>query len=220
MHQTINALLFLLIFLALVMVTQALYRIFKLPAESTRKFLHVSGGILALFVPLFIQSHWWILAICSAAFLFLLVTYYTNVLPSVHLTKRKSFGSILFPIPLYICFLVATEANDLFLFYVPVSFLTLSDAAAEWGGHKWGHYSIQLMGNQKTLIGSLCFALCSLLLALIWGIAFGLPWQKLILISFTTAILATGTELISTKGVDNITVPVVTLLWLLLLKGF
>lgn len=220
MQQFLNALFFLLIFLALVMVTQVLYRRFKLPSESTRKFLHVSGGILSLFAPLFIQSHWWILGICSAAFLLLLITYYKKRLPAVHQTKRNSIGSVLFPIPLYLCFVVATKMDDLFLFYVPVSFLTLSDTAAEWGGHRWGHYAKPLMGHQKTVMGSLCFALCSLLLAWIWGAVFRLPWQQMVFISLTTALLATAIELISTKGLDNITVPVVTLLWLLTVKAF
>jgi hypothetical protein len=43
------------------------------------------------------------------------------------------------------------------LFYLPISFLTISDAIAQWVGKKWECRSIQLMDKQKTLIGSTFF---------------------------------------------------------------
>lgn len=216
--QTVYAAVFLSIFLLLVLVAHVLYKYFKVSSEDSRKFLHVSGGLLALCSPLFFSDHWWVLILCSLAFLLLLFTYLKRWLAAVHQTKRKSIGSILFPIPVYICFLVAANKSNLLLFYLPVSFMTISDTAAEWAGKKWGRYSIQFMKGQKTLAGSLAFAICSFAITMIWGMIFQLSTERIILLSITTSLLAAITELICIKGVDNLTVPLVTLATLLLFR--
>ena len=212
------ALIFLSIFLLLVVTSHVLYKFLRVSSENSRKFLHVSGGILALFAPVFSTSHWWVLGLCSLAFLFLLFTYIKQWLPAVHQTERTSIGSVIFPIPLYICFLIAENRNDYLLFYLPISFLTISDALAQWAGKKWEQHSIQLMNKQKTLIGSTFFAISALIISSVWAIVFGLEMDQVIVLAFTTSILATVTELISTKGWDNLTVPLITLACLLFLR--
>jgi phytol kinase len=217
MNQTVSAIIFLSLFLLLVAIAHLLYRYLKIPAEYSRKFLHVSGGVLALFAPLFIQSHWWVLAICAAAFLFLLFTYVKQLLPAVHRTKRKSVGSVIFPLPVYICFLIASWKNNDLLFYIPVSFLTISDAMAEWGGTKWGGKTFRLK-NDKTLAGAFSFAICSMFISIAWGILFQLDVQQITIMALITTITATVAELWSSKGWDNLAVPLVSLACLLLMK--
>jgi phytol kinase len=213
------ALLFLVLFLALVITTQVLYSRFKVRVDSSRKFLHVAGGILALFIPSFISSHWWVLILCLLSFLLLLVTYLKRVLPSVHETKRMSIGSVLFPIPIYICFYIAGSLQDELLFYLPISILTISDTIAEWSGKKWGHRTVQFFKGQKTLAGSLGFAISCIVICGVWlELRYELPVQNLIMISLVITLVSTVAELISLKGWDNLTVPLAALLVLYLLK--
>jgi phytol kinase len=218
-QQIVYALMFLSIFLLLVVVSHVLYKVFKISSENSRKFLHVSGGVLALFAPVFFTSHWWVLILCSLAFLLLLFTYIKKWIPAIHETSRSSIGSVIFPVPLYLCFLIAENRNDELLFYLPISFLTISDAIAQWTGEKWGTLSLQLMHKQKTLIGSTGFAISALLIATGWTIVFGLGFEQIILIALTTCSIATVTELISTKGWDNLTVPLITVICLLFLRS-
>jgi len=218
-QQTVYAILFLSIFLLLVGIAHILYKFLNVSSESSRKFLHVSGGILALFAPLFFTSHWIVLVLCSLAFLLLLFTYIRNWLPAVHKTNRNSIGSIIFPIPLYICFYVATSKDDHLLFYLPISFLTISDAIAQWAGKKWEASSMKLMNGQKTLAGSTAFAISSLLITIGWGMIFKLSMEQIILLSVTASLIATVIELVSVKGWDNLTVPLVTLGYLLFLRS-
>jgi phytol kinase len=218
-QQTIYAIIFLGIFLLLVGTAHFLYRVLKISSEHSRKFLHVSGGVLALCAPLFFTSHWLVLALCSLAFLLLLFTYLKHWLPAIHQINRKSIGSVIFPIPIYVCFLVAINQNDDLLFYLPISFLTISDTIAEWAGKKWGTHSMKFMNDQKTLAGATGFMLSSLFIAIGWGIILKTGFGQMVWLSIVASLIATATELISTKGLDNLTVPLITLACLLFLRS-
>jgi phytol kinase len=218
MNEAVYTLIFLFSFLLLVAFAHCLYHYFHLPGETSRKFLHVSGGLLALAAPLFIHSHWWILLLCSAAFAFLLFTFLKSYLPSVHRTQRRSIGSVLFPIPVYICFLAAQKMEYSLLFYLPVSYLTLSDSVAQWGGVRWGGKTRQFMKKQKSAAGSISFALCSLLIGAAWSMAFHIALPRAIILCLVTTLVATVAELFSLRGLDNLTVPLSTLLCLLALQ--
>lgn len=214
--QLLALLIFLGILLVLIGISELLYRFFKLPAESSRKFLHVSGGLTCLLLPRFFTSHWWVLALTFSAFLLLLITYLMNLLQSVHKTKRNSIGSIIFPIPVYCCFLAADSLhNDLF-FYLPVSLLAISDTSAEIAGTRWGHLTKQFFNGQKTLAGTLAFFGTALLICFGWLWYYNLSVQEMIVGTLVISIVASLAELLTLKGWDNLTIPVITgiIIWI------
>lgn len=218
--QLLASAIFLLLFLVIIVAAQFMYKA-SVETEKSRKFVHVSGGILSLFLPAYIESHWYVLGICSIAFLTLLVTWIRKDLPGIHKTKRKSVGSVIFPIPIYVCFAVACERNTDFVFYMPVLLLTFSDTIAELTGKKWGKYGPAFFGGKKTLIGSLFFFVSAVLLILgvmiytnDWTITFTLNDVLPVLL---IASVATVAELVSMNGWDNLTVPisVLAMFWLI-----
>jgi phytol kinase len=214
------ALLFIGIFGLLIIFTQLLHQTFKVDSEASRRFLHISGGILSLFFYRFFQSHWWVLLLCLIAFLVLLSTYIYRMLPGIHKTTRLSFGSILFPIPVYLCFLAAIKLHNSGLFYLPTCILTICDPIAEWGGKKWGHKSISFFSKQKTLAGSMCFAASLFLISLIWFCVLSSnSLTKALSISLVLAIVVTLVELISLRGLDNLSIPISALVLLILFLG-
>lgn len=201
---------FLLLFLAIIVAAHVMYKA-SVDTEQSRKFVHVAGGVLSLFLPAYIHDHWYVLGLCSLAFLTLLVTWIRKDLPGIHKTKRKSVGSVIFPVPVYICFVVAGFMNNELLFYYPVLLLTFSDTIAEWGGKRWGKNTVGFFGGRKTLAGSLCFFVSAVIIMLAWSIFFNKMQIKEIgslqlILFFATA--GTIAELISMNGWDNLTVPV------------
>jgi dolichol kinase len=74
-----------------------------------------------------------------------------------------------------------------------------------------------LMYRQKTIAGSISFAVSALVISIAWGLIFKFSAQQIINVTITTTVIATITEMVSIKGWDNITVPMVTLLVLLAL---
>ncbi|HEY2721333.1 MAG TPA: hypothetical protein VGI82_06395 [Chitinophagaceae bacterium] len=129
-------------------------------------------------------------------------------MPAIHKTKRVSFGSILFPIPVYACFFISKHFNNDLFFYLPVSLLTISDTLAEWGGNKWKDHTIAFFHHQKTLAGSLCFAISSFLICVLLVFYFvNAPAPVLIAYCFLLALITTLAELVTMKGFDNLTIP-------------
>jgi dolichol kinase len=217
--QLLWLLLFLFLLLLLIAVTELLHRKLNVKAEQSRKFLHVSGGLMCLLFPSVFASHWWLLILAVTAFVLLLITYRKKLLPSVHQTKRYSLGSVLFPVPVYLCFLMAEIRDEHLYFYIPVSLLAVSDTAAEIGGNLWGHLSIKFFGGQKTLAGSLCFSFTALIVCFVWlNIIFHFPVTEAIKISLLISVPAAITELITLHGWDNLSVPAVAVavLWFFL----
>ena len=214
LQQSWHAAIFLSLFLALVLASHCLYRFAGWPSETSRKFLHVSGGVLALFSPLFFNSSGWVLILCCLALLFLAFTYLRQWLPAVHKTNRKSIGSIIFPIPVYLCFVAAESYGNDLLFYIPILFLTVSDTLAEWIGKKWGSKKNMLSGLHKSVAGSSAFLISATAICMTCLVYAGQDWQRALLLSMGSAALATATEIFSARGLDNLTVPLVTLLFL------
>jgi phytol kinase len=209
------AIILLLIFFILIFITNYLYKHYKWASENSRKFIHVCGGILCLFGFWFIQSHWWVLVLCAIAFVILLITFLKKSMPSVHETKRVSYGSLLFPIPVYFCFLASRYWNNDLFFYLPISLLTFSDTLAEWGGNKWGDRTLTFFRKQKTLAGSLCFAVSAFLICFILFFYFT-PFSLLIVVefSFLLMLITTLAELLALRGFDNLTIPLSALVTL------
>ena len=217
LSQPILLVLFLLLLLLLIIITEVLHKFFKVPAEQSRKFLHVSGGLMCLLFPRFFESHWWLLPLAVISFLLLFITYRRKMLPSVHLTKRSSVGSVLFPIPVYACFVVAEYMHDDLFFYLPISLLTIADTAAETGGNRWGHLSRQFFGGQKTLAGSLSFFGAAIIVVFIWlYLVYHWPVADIFSIGLLMVVAATFTETITLHGWDNLSVPAIVVLILLL----
>jgi phytol kinase len=212
MNQQLLWLLFFLgLLLILIIVSEVLHKYLKWTTEQSRKFLHFSGGIMCLLFPRIFVSHWWVLALAIVAFALLFVTYKRKMLPSVHKTQRYTLGSVLFPIPVYACFLLAKIKNNDLFFYLPVSLLAISDTAAEIGGNRWGHLTKQFFGGQKTLAGSVCFFITALMVNAGWlYFGFHLPVSEVIKTGLLITVFATVAELVILHGWDNISVPAVT----------
>jgi phytol kinase len=202
---------FLLLLLILIIISELLHKKLRWPPEQSRKFLHVSGGLMCLLFPKIFSSHWYVLALSLIAFIILLITYQRKLLQSVHKTKRYSVGSVLFPIPVYLCFLTAELKAESIFFYLPVSLLAIADTAAEIGGYKWGSQSKQFFNGQKTLAGSLSFFITAVLVCGVWLGVYNHSVQYIFITGGLIVLLSTIAETVTLHGWDNLTVPAVTI---------
>jgi len=207
--------------LLLLGLSEILRRRFRLPDEFTRKFVHVAIGVVIFFAPPFFPNAGAV-ALIAAVFVALnAAAYAAGVLKAVHHTTRPSFGTVYYPLALLLIALPFWNAwPDIVVAAIMV--MAVGDAAAGITGESIRNpHLYHVTGDPKSLEGStamLLGSLAAILLTLIVYGDIGLQAAQLFMrYPFATAaailaiaLFATGWEAASSRGSDNITVPVMT----------
>lgn len=207
-------------FLFLFAIGELMYHHYKVRAEYTRKFAHVTVGILALTFPAYFISHWQVLALSSAFFVILLLAKKYNQLQHIHAVSRVTYGSFLYPPTVYGCFILGNRMGFGQFFYIPILVMAVSDPVAAITGIKWGK-SITKKKNSKTFLGSLMFLVSAIIATLI--LRFSIPdisLQTLLIVSFFVGLVGMFAEVISYRGWDNFTIPLSIVLLMYALRYF
>ena len=186
---------------ALMLALEALVRRRDWRHETTRRIAHVLACLYA------IASHavlplWLFVLACSLFVLALVLSRRMKVLTSVHTTRRASLGEVYLPVGIIIAALAGALASESAVFLATILILALADVAAGVTGDL-------LRAESKTRLGSLAFFAVSILIVQACG--FG-P-----LLSLAVAVVATLVERVSSRGTDNLTVPLAAGLLLALL---
>lgn len=198
-----------LIYIAIFGTASAAHILFPKSFEISRKTAHFLAGIAALSFPYIFQSHITIFILSFLFIIFITVTKLKKALNSIHGVKRISFGSYLYPVSIYITFLLAAD-NPPF-YFISILVLAVSDAAAALIGERYGTIKFDMGGNVKTLEGTISFFLVSFLCVQIPMLVLtDINELSVIIVSITIALVVTGLELISLAGTDNIFIPLGT----------
>ncbi|MCR9173823.1 MAG: phosphatidate cytidylyltransferase [bacterium] len=208
-------------FLVLFAVAELLYHRFNYHAEVTRKIVHISTGILTLLFPPMLENHWSVLALCASFLLILIASWPLKLLPSINAVKRKTTGSILYPIIVYGCFLNYNYFDNFALYYIPILTLALCDPVAAYVGQKYPYKPYIVFRQKKTLSGSLGFAVAAFVLS--FAFLIGLEQYSFIhavVIGFALSICTTFAEGISHGGYDNFTIPFAATVVLMIAEYF
>lgn len=188
------------------------YRRNKISGEVTRKFAHFVSILAVIPMPYMFSSHWYILVLALIFFAFLLITQYNKQLKSIHDISRKSIGSYLLPLSIYVTFLIAFLLGNKFVYILPMLILAICDPMAAILGMNIKKYNgrIKLFGHKynKTWLGSGAFFLMSMVISIIAlyyhrGLFDFETFWLAILIGF----VGTLGEFFSWRGSDNLSIP-------------
>jgi phytol kinase len=202
-------------FFALLVSAEAVKRLFRVPAEWTRKLVHVLGGAASATFPWMFSTHWTVLGLGLTTFAMLALGKRLGLLGSVTGVDRRSVGELYFPISVYLLFVVARHQPVFYL--IALSVLVLSDTAAALLGVAYGRHSYTVANDRRTIEGSAAFLLVTFLcvhVPLLLGT--GIGRSESLIIATQLALLVTSFEAISMRGNDNLVVPLAT--YYLLLK--
>jgi phytol kinase len=207
-------------FLTLFASAEFLYHKLKVQAEYTRKYVHVATGLITLLFPVLVESHWFILIICGS-FLFILIgSLKFGLLPSINAVQRTTRGSILYPFVVYGCFLLFQEKGTLVYYYLPILILAICDPIAALGGRKFNYKRYQLLGQTKTIGGSVSFLLAAFVVSTTYLLFTSeLTMSQVVYGSLLIGSLSTIAEAVSFNGYDNLTIPASVVLALLSLEN-
>lgn len=206
----------------MVLVSQ-LSRHFRIEPEATRKIVHVGSGLMAMALPWMFDSAAPVVAACFICAGFVAICRHTTLLPA-HLkqvlggVRRCSGGEYFFPLAIAILF--PLSRGEVALYVIPVAILSFADTAAAVVGTRWGATQYFALAGRKSLEGSMAFLfvaapVAALLLSILTDLG---PGQVLVFAGWL-AVATTLVEAISTRGTDNLTVPLIAFVVLTLLLG-
>ena len=214
-----NTLLIALIFLLMFGTGEVLLHFFKVKAEITRKFSHMAAGIIAFIIPILLTHHLSVLSLCILFTSMLIITKRLNLLKSIHAIKRKTYGSYLYPLSIYICFLVYTFYNNYIFYLLPILILAISDSFAAIAGKTWPYGRFSKHPDSKTIVGSTMFFSVSLIISLVlFQFLTNMQFMTVLYISVLVSLISTIIESISYRGLDNLSIPVSIEILLILFK--
>ncbi|MBN2523479.1 MAG: hypothetical protein JXB24_09390 [Bacteroidales bacterium] len=199
-------------------ISEIVYYKLKPDAEYTRKFVHIACGLITISFPLFFHSIRPVLILVLIFTLLLFLSKKYQFLNSVNNIRRKSVGSILYPLAILVSFGSYLIDGETIFFYLPLLMVFISDPIAAVAGNFYPILKYSDCEESKTLGGSLAFFISSGLIAyFIVKIDYGMDFHvfiKIMIISLT----ATFIETVSRRGFDNITVPMVVILMVYIFK--
>jgi phytol kinase len=196
----------------LIGVAPTLAKVFQLSGEDTRKFVHLIMGVASLSFPWLFSSA---LPIVSLLLIVSLSLIGLRKMPDSPIKRvlfgveRRSLGEIFFPVAVTIIFILA-GANHSF-YVIPIAILAVADSLAALVGTRVGLRKYRCMDGSKTVEGSLTFFAVAFLCAFIVLSMTPLQFhgQRLI-VSLILALVATTSEGMSFRGLDNLLVPLAT----------
>lgn len=213
-----------MVFTVILLLGEIIKSIFKVRAEYSRIFAHVMAGLSCLFMINLFTSHWYIFAICCQSALFLLITKKMELFESHHKVKRNTYGSSIFFIGILAAYLIFKMKSEIAVFIIPVAVLTISDPVASLTGLNrrsgfWPNFTGEKRSS-KTYKGSLGFFISTFII-LLAGLSFFYTFANwhLIILSILLSIITTMTEVISPGGTDNLSIPLVLSVSLIVLTG-
>ena len=195
--------------LALLGLVELVERRWRPHPEIPRKLAHVGAGGIACCAPFLLTTHWAMLFLTGSFALLLLAARKLGLLRSLH--GRVGAGDIVYPGGIYAAFVLAD--GDALLFQVSVLVLALADPAAALVGRRFGRLRYRLAGVTRSIEGSLGFAATTFgitALALVASGRLGAP--SALVCAFVVAVVVASLEAASPPGLDNLAVPVGTLL--------
>lgn len=171
--------------------------------EIGRKFTHIIVGSFVAFWPLFLS--WYQIFFLSAAFVAVVsASKYFGVFRAIHSVQRPTWGEVFFAVSVG---LLALLTRDGWMYMAALLHMSLADGLAAIIGTQFGKKTqYTVLGHTKSVVGSVTFFVVSIII--IAGYSIGTDTSIGLGLLLATSFVATVLENASTRGLDNITVPV------------
>ena len=205
--------LFTVLLLIIVMVADVFRRLLRWSPEATRKMVHMIVGVLVAITPFVLHSKWPMVIIGG---LFTVVDFFAiqrGFFKGMHGTRRKTYGTVFYPISFVILTLALWNHHKLIL-VTAMLIMAISDAvAAIVGENVRSPIELHFGPEKKSVQGSVAMFMTTFFIVFLTCQGadylgyYDLSIERIIWIATVMGIVATASEVISIRGSDNLTVP-------------
>lgn len=196
----------------------ALAKLFeKIGKEASRKFIHIMLGNWWFIAMYFFTNVWFAMFVPITFIIINYVSYKRNIISVMEREKQDGLGTVYYAISLLILVIVSwgIYKNPL-LGLVPNLIMAYGDGFAAVLGQAIKSKQYKIIDTKKSLVGSITMFLISAIFIITYCIFVGKSIEY-ILLSIVIALIVTLVEGISIRGIDNITVPIITLVLLIII---
>lgn len=207
-------------YIALVIICAKIFE--KKGKEISRKFIHIMLGNWWIIAMFFFNNVWFASFVPATFVIINYLSYKKGLIKVMEREEQDGFGTVYYALSLLILSIVSFGIfKNPTLGLVPTLVMAYGDGLAAIIGKKFKSKRYKLGDTKKSFAGSLTMFLISLILI---GSYLYLTNAEVFftsthwsLISVMIAFCITGVEAVSGKGIDNISVPISTLLLIILI---
>ena len=207
-------------FIFIMIFSEYIQKKYSINSEHTRKFAHITATLSSLIFIFTVKSHWYVLFVGLTLSLVLFIGKKKSFIKSITSVKRKTGGSYILPISIYLIFLISKIYKNDLLFILPILILGISDPLAGIIGRRYKEktkdISVFDYSFNKTILGSSIFLISAFLISAICFYFFHFSILNIIIFSINISLASTIVELVSSKGLDNLTIPLSVIFILIL----
>jgi uncharacterized protein (TIGR00297 family) len=212
----VNLVILFLLLLAIIVFSEIIRKYRHWPQEVTRKIVHISVGFLLFLSPVLLQTSLPLLCIALFFTIFNFIAIKRNLLPGIHI-DRRNFGTAYYALSFFLLVLIFWDGYKVVII-ASMMVMAVGDAAAAIVGRSIKNARLYtLIHDKKSLEGSLTMFLVSSLCVFItlkfyphWMAAEKLSVSLFIMISISIAMIATAAEALGNHGNDNLSVPLLS----------
>lgn len=184
----------------------------RLPAELSRKGVHVGMGLLCLTFPWIFREAWPVITLAALAIVGLAAVRFVPLLRRgiggvLGGVERQSLGEFYFPAAVATVYVLA--AGDALLYLIPVLTLTVADTVGALIGVRYGFRQYRTDEGLKSAEGSVAFFTAAFLSVHIPLLLFSDTGRaECLLIGLTAGFVIMLLEAIAWRGQDNLIIPI------------
>lgn len=184
--------------------------------DFTRKFIHIAVGMWAYGTVLLFKSRGWAIIPPLAFVAINALSHWRGTFKAMETGEKWKLGTVYFPLAFAAIIWLLWERPELLI--ASLMPMTWGDALAAVAGRRIGKHRYTIVGNTRSLEGSAVMFLAG------WAMTFAplaltgyIPLGIAAGVAAATALAATIVEAVSPWGIDNLTVPAVSAVVLVLL---
>ncbi|MDZ7724835.1 MAG: DUF92 domain-containing protein [candidate division KSB1 bacterium] len=200
----------------LIFISELLRKTTSWSIEGTRKIVHIAVGLFVASTPFLLNSMYPVLMLGIMFAVLDFIAVRRHWLNGMHSTRRPSYGTVFYPLSIVILTLWLWNSHPL-IFINSILIMAVPDALAAMVGEHIARPREYYFGPEKKSVqGSFTMFLSTWVILLIGFFflspLFGQHWstQQILWTAIITAFLATAGEMVSVRGSDNLTVPLIS----------
>ncbi len=177
-------------------------------SEYVRKVVHIGTGNIILLA-------WWMqipawVGVSAGVFFsgVTLLSYRFQLLPSINNVGRKSFGTFFYAVSIAILVGWFWTIDRPEFAVLGILVMTWGDGLAGLLGKQFGRHPYEIWGSKKSWEGSVTMAIVSAIVCVLVLCSIRPLVLENLYIAMVVGIMATGLEMFSKFGLDNLTVPI------------